>query len=402
MNGYGVVTGFSTSTTTVREPGLCLAPAFLSATVIYTPENSRLGRILICAFRQVCANLTPVRAVALLGPVAKQHHVRQFELPGLNIFFGNELDATDEPDVALIFGGDGTIHRHLAALATKQVPLLVVPMGSANDFAASIGITSVEKSLTAWRRFCTNRDNLRAIDLGTIAPVGNSTQAYSSDFYERSQWKGESLESLHFVPSGPRRDLPQLGPRIMDSQLRRTAEAQRELSRITYFACIAGSGLDAAVNRLTLDQPRWLRGHGGYVVAMLQTVGSFRPPHVRLEIPVDNQWQTVVDEPGFLVAAGNGPQYGHGMRLTHRAQMDDGLLDVCFVRVLSKIRLLTLFRLVYRGRHIGLKEVEYFRAMRLRLHTNPITEVFSDGEYICRTPVEIGLRRDALRVIVSM
>jgi diacylglycerol kinase family enzyme len=61
-----------------------------------------------------------------------------------------------------------------------------------------------------------------------------------------------------------------------------------------------------------------------------------------------------------------------------------------------------LFRLVYWGRHIGLKEVEYFRASRLRLHTDPVTEVFSDGEYICRTPVEIGLRREALRVIVNM
>lgn len=343
-----------------------------------------------------------MRAVALLGPIAKQRQVRQFELPGLNIFSGNELDPTDEPDVALILGGDGTIHRHLAALTTKQVPVLVVPMGSANDFAASLGIDSVEKSHTAWRRFWTNRDNLRAIDLGTIAPVGNSAQADSSDFYERSQWRGDSLETLHFVPSGPRLDLRQLGPRIMESQLRRTIEAQHEQSRVTYFACIAGTGLDAAVNRLTLGQPRWLRGHGGYIVAMLQTLGSFRPPHVRLETPVNDHWQTVVDEPGFLVAAGNGPQYGHGMRLTHRAQMDDGVLDVCFVRVLSKLRLLRLFRLVYRGRHIGLKEVEYFCARRLRLHTDPVTEVFSDGEYICRTPVEIGLRRGALRVIVNM
>jgi diacylglycerol kinase family enzyme len=46
-------------------------------------------------------------------------------------------------------------------------------------------------------------------------------------------------------------------------------------------------------------------------------------------------------------------------------------------------------------------EVEYFRAARLRIATDPITEVFADGEFICTTPVEVGVRRTALRVIVA-
>jgi diacylglycerol kinase (ATP) len=81
--------------------------------------------------------------------------------------------------------------------------------------------------------------------------------------------------------------------------------------------------------------------------------------------------------------------------------MDDGLLDICFVRTLSKPRLLRLFRSVYRGRHIGMKEVEYFRGPRMRIQTDPVTEVFADGEYICPSPVEIGVRPNALRVIVG-
>jgi len=155
------------------------------------------------------------------------------------------------------------------------------------------------------------------------------------------------------------------------------------------------------VNRVTLKQPRWLRAHGGYVVALVQVLRGFRPPHVTLSVEVDGQWQTRLDEPGFLIAAGNGPQYGHGMRLAHKALMDDGLLDVCLVRPLSKLRLLRLFRVVYRGGHIGMKEVEYFRAARVRLRTEPATELFADGEYSGVTPVEIGVRRNALRVIIG-
>lgn len=336
-----------------------------------------------------------MRAVALLGPIATERHFRPFELPGVNLFSGNDLDPTDQPDAALIFGGDGTLHRHIGGLALKQIPALIVPMGSANDFAHSIGIETVGKALAAWKRFCATGDNIRAIDLGTIQALDDAKDDVPV------AWQGESLESLHFVPDGPRHDLPQMGDRIMQSQLRRLSEAESEVARTTFFACIAGTGLDAAVNRLTLRQPRWLRSHGGYVVALLRVLGGFRPPHITLSVEVDGHWQTRIDEPGFLIAAGNGPRYGHGMRLTHRAQMDDGLLDVCFVRPLSKLRLLHLFRLVYSGGHIGLKEVEYFQASRVRIRTQPVTELYADGEYICRAPVELSVRRNALRVIVD-
>ena len=344
-----------------------------------------------------------VRAVALLGPSAREHHIRQFELPGPNLFMGNELDPTDQPDAALIFGGDGTMHRHLGGLALKQIPTLIVPLGSANDFARSIGVDSVSQALAAWRRFCATGDNTRYVDLGTIEPLDERSQSGAE---ERVPWQDESLESLHFVPDGPRQDplsgaQEELGRRIMQSQLRRLAEAERAIARTTFFGCIAGTGLDAAVNRRTLKQAQWLRGHGGYVLALLQVLGGFRPPHITVSVEVDGGWQTRVDQPGFLIAAGNGPQYGHGMRLTHEARMDDGLLDICFVRTLSKPRLLRLFGPVYRGEHIGMKEVEYFRARRVRIETEPVTEVFADGEYICRSPVEVGVRRNALVVIVA-
>ena len=340
-----------------------------------------------------------VRAVALLGLHVTQQHVQPFELPGINIFSGNELDPTDQPDAALIFGGDGTIHRHLAGLAAKRIPTLVVPMGSANDFAQSIGVASVEESLAAWKRFCTSGDNARDIDLGTIQAL-DATRAGSAAA-EVNPWHNQSLERLHFVPDGPRRDLPQMGARIMESQLRRASEAEREIARETFFCCIAGTGLDAAVNRRTLKQPRWLRGHGGYVLALVQTLGGFRPPRITVSTDDGGSWREIIDEHGFLIACGNGPQYGHGMRLTHRARMDDGLLDLCFVRTLSKMRLLRLFRVVYRGAHIGMKEVEYLQSARLRIVTEPMMEVFADGEYVCTTPVEIGVRPGALRVIVA-
>jgi diacylglycerol kinase family enzyme len=342
----------------------------------------------------------------MLAPFAKEHFVRPFELAGVNIFTGNELDPTDEPDAVLIFGGDGTVHRHLGTLALHKTPTLAVPIGSANDFAGTLGIDTVAQAVAAWKRFCETRENSRLVDLGTIQRLhpyeaAEMLPALREDPDDvEDPWRGDSLETLHFVPDGPRRDLPKLGPRIEQSQARRWIEAEREASRTTYFAGIAGTGLDAAVNRLTMKQSRWLRAHGGYVVALVRSLAGFRPPQVTLSLEIDGHWQTPVREPGMLIAIGNGPRYGSGMRLAHLADLNDGLLDACFVRQLGKVRLLRLFHVVFSGRHIGMKEVEYWKATRVRIQADPVMELFADGEYICPTPVELGVQRDALRVIV--
>jgi len=341
----------------------------------------------------------------MLAPFAKEHLVRPFELTGVNIFTGNELDPTDEPDAALIFGGDGTLHRHLGTLALHKTPTLTVPIGSANDFAATMGIDSVEQALDAWKHFCETRENARLIDLGTIQALhpyeaAEMLPAASNDGDHVDPWQDESLETLHFVPSGPRRDLPQLGPRIEHSQARRWLEAEREASRTRYFACVAGTGMDAAISRNAMQHPRWLRSHGGYVLALVETLVRFQPPRVTVSLEIDGHWSTPVREEGMLIAAGNGPRYGSGMRVAHLADMDDGLLDACFVRRLSKVRLLRLFPAVFRGTHIGMKEVEYWKATRVRIQTDPVMALFADGEYVCPTPVELGVLRRALRVIV--
>jgi diacylglycerol kinase family enzyme len=57
---------------------------------------------------------------------------------------------------------------------------------------------------------------------------------------------------------------------------------------------------------------------------------------------------------------------------------------------------------VFSGRHIGMKEVEYWKATRVRIQTDPVMELFADGEYVCPTPVELGVQQKALRVIVGV
>jgi len=252
----------------------------------------------------------------------------------------------------LLLGGDGTIHRHLGQLVRLGLPVLIVPAGSGNDFARAIGLRGVRDSLAGWKKFCSGSGNVRAIDLGVIA--ASDSAGGTSD------------------PHNPK-----------------------------YFCCVAGVGIDGEVAARANRLPRWLRGHGGYVLSLVPAILKFAPVSLKILTPKEDSeiWATRSDEPAVLAAFANTPVYVGGMKIAPQAKMDDGLLDVCVVSALARLRLLRLFPTVYSGRHLKIREVEYFQAARVRVETEHPLDVYADGEYVCRTPVEVRIQREALRVV---
>ncbi len=59
--------------------------------------------------------------------------------------FMEELDraAQDQIDIIVSVGGDGTIHSLIQKLAHKNIPFLVLPAGTANDLANSLGVAKM-------------------------------------------------------------------------------------------------------------------------------------------------------------------------------------------------------------------------------------------------------------------
>jgi diacylglycerol kinase (ATP) len=298
-----------------------------------------------------------MRAAAILGLGCSPKDLKPFQsAQGVDWLMG--MPASGElADAVLIFGGDGTVHRHLGQLVRLGLPVLVVPAGSGNDFARALGLRRVRDSLAAWRTFCggaggARDENVRAIDLGVIAPVESAGGAVA--------------------PHSSR-----------------------------YFCCVAGVGLDGEVAERANRLPRWLRGHGGYLLSVPQTIFTFAPLPMRVSTAKEDGagWTTRSDQPTILAAFANTPVYGGGMKVAPRAKMDDGLLDVCIVGAVDAFKLFCMFPTVYAGRHLNIREVEYFQASRVRVETEHPLDVYADGEYVCRTPVEVGVLRAALRVI---
>jgi diacylglycerol kinase (ATP) len=79
--------------------------------------------------------------------------------------------------------------------------------------------------------------------------------------------------------------------------------------------------------------------------------------------------------------------------------MDDGLLDVCVVGGVSPFKLFCMFPTVYAGRHLSIREVDYFSAERVRVETEHPLDVYADGEFVCRTPVEMSVQSAALKIV---
>ena len=63
----------------------------------------------------------------------------------------------------------------------------------------------------------------------------------------------------------------------------------------------------------------------------------------------------------MLVAVGNGPSFGGGLRITEGAVLDDGLLDVVVIKPMSKPDLVRTYPKLFKGTHITHPQYEHHR-----------------------------------------
>jgi diacylglycerol kinase (ATP) len=286
-----------------------------------------------------------MRAAIIFGLGTSPVNLQPFRADSATQWIEGVPASSADADAILIFGGDGTIHRHLPSMVRLQIPVLVVPAGSGNDFARALNLRSVRDSVQAWQKFESGAGNVRPIDLGTI-----------------------------------------------------TETTDRHTKH--YFACVAGCGLDTAVARAANRMPRWLRRNGGYALSVLPLL--FKLPALPMRFTyAEGENREAIERLTLLAAFANTQHYGDGMRIAPQADPTDGKLDVCLISTMDPFRLFCLFPTVYFGRHLGIPEVSYSKTERVKVESSTPQEIYADGEYVCDTPVEIGVERGALKVITS-
>jgi diacylglycerol kinase (ATP) len=187
----------------------------------------------------------------------------------------------------------------------------------------------------------------------------------------------------------PRND-PQLAADVVLRNQSRTIDLARAAGR--YFVTVLAAGFDAKVNERANDM-RWPHGQMRYNLATLAELRVFEPIPYTLEL--DDE---VITTDAMLVAVGNGPSYGGGMRITEGADLTDGLLDVVLFEAMKKRDLLREFPKVFRGTHVHHPAYRHHRARRVTVAAPGIV-AYADGERFGALPLTVEVVPRALRVL---
>lgn len=161
-----------------------------------------------------------------------------------------------------------------------------------------------------------------------------------------------------------------------------------------FVATVVASGFDSKVNERA-NAMTWPRGNMRYNLAILAELREFQP--LRFTLEADGQ---ALEREAMLVAVANMPSFGGGLRIGEGADDADGLLDVVVIHPVSKLRLMRVFPMLYRGTHIHLPEFERIRAKTVTWAAPGIVG-YGDGERLGSLPITARAVPGALRMIVG-
>jgi diacylglycerol kinase (ATP) len=162
----------------------------------------------------------------------------------------------------------------------------------------------------------------------------------------------------------------------------------------TYFLCVLSAGFDAVVNERA-NRMRRPRGRMRYHLATLAELRTFQP----LPYTLDLDGETTKLR-AMMVAVGNGPSFGGGLRITEGAVLDDGLLDVVLFHPMTKGDLVRTYPRLFSGTHTGHPAYEHHRVREVTV-ASPGVVAYADGERLDPLPVTVRVVPKALRVLVG-
>ena len=205
---------------------------------------------------------------------------------------------------------------------------------------------------------------------------------------------------LGLIPSGTGNDvarylgLPRTDPvaaadRVIASR-RRTIDLARSGDR--WFVTVLAAGFDAIVNERA-NAMTWPKGQMRYNLATLAELRTFRPLPYTLQLDDET-----VEHEAMLVAVGNGPSFGGGLRITEGALLDDGLLDVVVITKMSKPKLVRSYPRLFTGKIDGVAEYVHRRVRSVTVAAPGIVS-YADGERFGPLPLTITCDPGALEVI---
>jgi len=242
-------------------------------------------------------------------------------------------------DAVVVAGGDGTVSLAIQQLAGGDVPLGIVPAGTGNDLANTLGMRDLDADAAADAVIA---GDTRTIDLARVTRADGTSVLYGT---------------------------------------------------------VLASGFDSKVNDRA-NRMRWPRGHMRYNIAILVEFMRLRGIPFEIELELEGGTRERIAGELVMATVGNGRSYGGGIPICPDADLEDGLLDVTLVRPAGRLKLLRLLPRVYRGTHTSIDEVSTYRARSARLASAGVT-AYADGDPLGSLPLHVEVVPRALRVFAQ-
>jgi YegS/Rv2252/BmrU family lipid kinase len=162
-----------------------------------------------------------------------------------------------------------------------------------------------------------------------------------------------------------------------------------------YFLLMAGIGFDAEVTAVVRAEEKRRLGMLAYLLRALDLAWRFQGTRAQIRLDGKLLRRRVV-----MLVLGNSQLYGGVVKITARASLDDGLLDVCVIKGNSlggaPFRLLSILM----QRYTLDPKLEYHRARRVQVITRAPLAVQVDGDHIGQTPMTFEAVPGALRALM--
>jgi YegS/Rv2252/BmrU family lipid kinase len=249
--------------------------------------------------------------------------------------------AAEQFEVAVAVGGDGTINEVCNGLAGTETALGVLPAGTANVYAADMGIP-------IWW------------------PLNPSAVNSAADVIVTGQCRRVDLGRV----------------RLADGTQR-------------YFLMWCGIGLDAAITQALKPGETRRLGMAAWVISGFMVAVDFMGTKANI-LTDEGLKRTRV----LWAVISNGQLYGRIWRMAPEAKMDDGLLDVAIMTGYgwpSTVRHLAGLTL---GQHVRDPDFSLHHTTHFALLSKEALPVHVDAEPLGTTPIEVEVVPLALKVIV--
>ena len=289
---------------------------------------------------------------------------------------------------------------------SEQIAVLTNPTsgkGRGGRISATVAARLRDSGLEV--RELTGRDADEALDLAratvadgveTLAVVGGDGMVHLA-----VQALAGSQTRLGLVPAGTGNDvaryldLPRKDVLAATDVLIAGRERTIDLARVgaKHFVTVLAAGFDAKVNERA-NEMAWPRGQMRYNLATIAELRTFEPIPYVLEIDGEE-----LRFDAMMVAVGNGPSFGGGLRITEGALLDDGLLDVVAILPMSKTSLVRTYPKLFKGTHVHHPEYRHYAARSVTVAA-PGVVAYADGERIGALPLTVEVVPHALRVLV--